>query len=153
MTGRIIAIANQKGGVGKTTTVVNLAAGLAKLGKQVCVIDLDAQGALTISFGQDPYTIRPSTYNLLLDDAITLQSILHEYNSNLSLAPANAEIIAAEYRLLSASDRALRLRKSIERSNHSYDFILIDTPPSLSLLTVNGLVAASRRNRRRNNEC
>jgi len=139
---RIIAIANQKGGVGKTTTVVNLAAGLAGLGYKVGVIDLDSQGALTISLGLDPYTIRPSTYNLLLETAITLQTITHEISPNLHLAPANAELIAAEYRLINTTDRTLRLRQVIERSNPPYDFILIDTPPSLSLLTVNGLAAA-----------
>ncbi len=139
---RIIAVANQKGGVGKTTSVVNLAAGLAKLGYRVAVIDLDSQGALTVSLGFDPYTIRPSTYNLLLEQNISLTQILRDTRPNLQLAPANAELIAAEYRLLKKPDRTLRLRKAIERSHTQLDFILIDTPPSLGLLTVNGLAAA-----------
>ena len=141
--GRVIAIANQKGGVGKTTTVVNLGAGLAKLGHRVAVIDLDSQGALTISLGLDPYKVRPSTYNLLLESDLSLDDILHEARPNLYLAPANAELIAAEYRLLKTPDRTLRLRNTLERNQTEFDFILIDTPPALSLLTVNGLVAAT----------
>jgi len=139
---RVIAIANQKGGVGKTTTVVNLGAGLAKLGYRVSVLDLDSQGALTISLGLDPYKIRPSTYNLLMDQEILLNEILHETRQNLFLAPANAELIAAEYRLLKSADRTQRLHHALQRSQTDFDFILIDTPPALSLLTVNGLVAA-----------
>ena len=139
---RIIAVANQKGGVGKTTSAVNLAAGLANLGHSVAVIDLDSQGALTVSLGFDPYTVRPSTYNLLVEQNISLTQILRDTRPNLQLAPANAELIAAEYRLLKKPDRTLRLRKAIERSPTQLDFIIIDTPPSLSLLTVNGLAAA-----------
>ena len=140
---RVIAIANQKGGVGKTTTVVNLGAGLANLGHRVGVIDLDSQGALTISLGLDPYKINPSTYNLLLDSNLHVEDIFHEVRPNLYLAPANAELIAAEYRLMKKSDRTLRLRNALQRSQIELDFILIDTPPALSLLTVNGLVAAT----------
>jgi len=139
---RVIVIANQKGGVGKTTTAVNLAAGLAMLGHKVGVIDLDSQGALTISLGVDPYKIRPSTYNLLMEPSLSLSEITHEVRPNLHLAPANVELIAAEYRLLKKSDRTLRLKKAIDSDNLALDFILIDTPPSLNLLTVNGLVAA-----------
>jgi chromosome partitioning protein len=139
---RIIVIANQKGGVGKTTTVANLAAGLASLGKRVGVIDLDSQGALTISLGYDPYKIRPSTYNLLLEPDLILQNILQPVGPFLQLAPANAELMAAEYRLLNKPDRTQRLHKALKRNSSQFDFILIDTPPSLSLLTVNGLAAA-----------
>jgi chromosome partitioning protein len=139
---RIIAIANQKGGVGKTTTAVNLAAGLANLGHRVGVIDLDSQAALTISLGDDPYTVRPSTYNLLMEPGMILSDIIHEAQPNLCLAPANVELIAAEYRLLKKPDRTFRLQNAIKQDNNTLDYILIDTPPSLSLLTVNGLVAA-----------
>ncbi len=139
---RVIAIANQKGGVGKTTTVTNLAAGLANSGLRVAVVDLDSQGALTISLGQDPYKVRPSTYNLLVDSRFHLTDILHFVSSNLFLAPANAELIAAEYQLLNKADRTFRLRNALERNPLLFDYILIDTPPSLSLLTVNGLAAA-----------
>lgn len=140
---RIIAIANQKGGVGKTTTTVNLAAGLAILGNRVGVVDLDSQGALTISLGKDPYTIRPSTYNLLMEPDLTLNEITHKARTNLRLAPANVELVTAEYRLLKKADRAQRLQNALTRVDSELDFILIDTPPSLSLLTVNGLVAAN----------
>lgn len=139
---RIIVIANQKGGVGKTTTVVNLAAGLVALGFRVAVIDLDPQGALTISLGLDPYVIRPSTYNLLIEPNFNLKDLLFESRENLFLVPANAELIAAEYRLINQPDRTTRLRNAISRNGTSLDFILIDTPPSLSLLTVNGIAAA-----------
>ncbi|MBC8505687.1 MAG: ParA family protein [Chloroflexi bacterium] len=140
---RIITVANQKGGVGKTTTVVNLAAGLARLGNRVAVIDLDSQGALTISLGFDPYTVRPSSYNILLDQNIAFADVLKKSRQNIYIAPANAELIAAEYKLYNESDRTSRLRNSIKNSAEKFDFILIDTPPNLGLITVNGLVAAS----------
>jgi len=140
---RIITVANQKGGVGKTTTVVNLAAGLASMGNRVAVIDLDSQGALTISLGFDPYTVRPSTYNILLDLNIALKDILHKSRPDIFIAPANAELIAAEYKLYNETDRTSRLRNAIKNSGEKFDFILIDTPPNLGLITVNGLVAAS----------
>ncbi len=140
---RIIVIANQKGGVGKTTTTINLAAGLAKLGNRVAVVDLDSQGALTISMGIDPYIVRPSTYDLLLDAEVQFSHILKNSSSGLQLAPANAELIAAEYKLYSASDRTSRLRKKLQQPREQFDFILIDTPPNLGLITVNGLVAAT----------
>ncbi|MBL6981045.1 MAG: ParA family protein [Anaerolineales bacterium] len=136
-------MANQKGGVGKTTTVVNLAAGLARLGNRVAVIDLDSQGALTISLGFDPYTVRPSSYNILLDQNIAFADVLKKSRQNIYIAPANAELIAAEYKLYNESDRTSRLRNSIKNSAEKFDFILIDTPPNLGLITVNGLVAAS----------
>ena len=140
---RIITVANQKGGVGKTTTVVNLAAGLAQLGNRVAVIDLDSQGALTISLGFDPYTVRPSTYNILLDLDIAITDVLQNSRQNIYIAPANAELIAAEYKLYNETNRTSRLRQAIKNSADQFDFILIDTPPNLGLITVNGLVAAS----------
>ena len=139
---RIITVANQKGGVGKTTTVVNLAAGLARLGNRVAVVDLDSQGALTISLGCDPYTIRPSTYNILLDKGMTFKNALRESRQKIHIAPANAELIAAEYKLYNESDRTSRLRNALQLPRQPFDFIVIDTPPNLGLITVNGLVAA-----------
>ncbi|MBT3391955.1 MAG: AAA family ATPase [Chloroflexi bacterium] len=139
---RIIIVANQKGGVGKTSTVVNLAAGLAQLGHRVAVIDLDSQGALTISLGLDPYTVRPSTYNLLLDDKIAFTDVLKDTGKNIALAPANAELIAAEYKLYTQSERTARLRNILQLPREPFDFILIDTAPNLGLVTVNGLAAA-----------
>ena len=140
---RIITVANQKGGVGKTTTVVNLASGLASLGKRVAVIDLDSQGALTISLGFDPYTVRPSTYNILLDENLKFQDALRRARARVQIAPANAELIAAEYKLFNQSNRTSRLRNAIKEQRDPFDFILIDTPPNLGLVTVNGLVAAN----------
>jgi len=139
---RIITVANQKGGVGKTTTVVNLAAGLARLGHRVAVIDLDSQGALTISLGFDPYTVRPSTYNILLDQGSTFSEVLREARQRIHIAPANAELIAADYKLYNEADRTSRLIEALQHPRQPFDFILIDTPPNLGLITVNGLVAA-----------
>ena len=139
---RIIAIANQKGGVGKTTTVVNLAAGLEKMGKRVAVIDLDPQGALTISLGFNPYSIQPSSYNLLVDAESAFTDVLWKTDNNLTLAPANAKLSAVEYKLYKRQNRTSRLKKSLKPPRQSFDYILIDTPPHLGLLTVNGLVAA-----------
>ncbi len=140
---RIITVANQKGGVGKTTTTVNLAAGLAHLGFRVAVIDLDSQGALTISLGFDPYTIRPSTYNILLDQEKPFVEVLRDTGKDIAIAPANAELIAAEYKLYTENDRTSRLRNALLEPRQPFDFILIDTPPNLGLITVNGLVAAT----------
>ncbi len=140
---RTIAIANQKGGVGKTTTVVNLAAALVAMGHRVAVIDLDSQGALTISLGLEPASLRPSTYNLLLDAELPFEQVLREVRPRFYLAPANTELIAAEYQLYTQPNRTLRLRKALARRSQPFDFILIDTPPNLSLLTVNALAAAN----------
>ncbi|MEN8171456.1 MAG: ParA family protein [Chloroflexota bacterium] len=140
---RNIAIANQKGGVGKTTTTVNLAAGLAKFGNRVAIIDLDSQGALTISMGFDPYTIKPSTYDLLLNPKTTLHEVLQYSTLNLQIAPANAELSSAEYRLYKEKNRINRLRTALEIGDGFFDFILIDTPPSMGIVTVNALVAAT----------
>ena len=139
---RIIAVANQKGGVGKTTTVTNLGIALSKLGHQVAMVDLDPQGALTVSFGFDPYEIKPSIYDVLLAKDSSIDSVLREIQITASLAPANTELIAIEYRLLKEPDRTFRLKNAIARSTRALDYILIDTPPSLGLLTINALVSA-----------
>lgn len=139
---RIIVIANQKGGVGKTTTVANLGIALTKLGYQVALIDLDPQGALTVTFGLDPYTIKPSIYDALVANDYPLDGVLKTIQPSAQIAPANTELIAAEYRLLKEPDRTFRLKNSIARSMQSFDYILIDTPPSLGLLTINALVCA-----------
>ena len=139
---RIIAVANQKGGVGKTTTVANLAAGLVKLGKSVVVVDLDSQGALSVSFGFDPYSIKPSTFDVLLDNDLTLDKIFRSTSEEIIIAPANGELVAAEYKILKEPDRVVRIKNSIQASANSLDFIIIDTPPNLGLLTINALVAA-----------
>lgn len=140
---RVIVVANQKGGVGKTTTVINLGASLASLGFRVALVDLDSQGALTASFGLDPYKVNPSTTHLLLNNNFSLRQILKRGRQRLQIAPANAELLSAEYRLLKQTDRTEKMRGAIERSDDELDFVLIDTPPNLGLLTVNGLVAAN----------
>lgn len=139
---RIIVVANQKGGVGKTTTVANLGIALAKLGYHVAILDLDPQGALTVTFGLDPYTIKPSIYEVLIANDFPLDGVLHPIHPTAFLAPANTELIATEYRLLKEPDRTFRLKNSLARTTQPLDYILIDTPPSLGLLTVNALVSA-----------
>ena len=114
-----------------------------KLGKQVVIVDLDPQGALSINFSQDPYTTKPSTYDALLNAGTPLEDIYKSIQDNFSIAPANAELVAAEYKLLKVSDRISRLKMAIEANKSQVDFILFDTPPSLGLLTVNSLVAAN----------
>jgi chromosome partitioning protein len=140
---RVIIVANQKGGVGKTTTALNLAAALVKLGKRTMVIDMDPQGALTVSVGLDPYTIRPSTHDLLLSKKVTLAHVVQKLDSGLIVAPANVELAAAEYRLLSISGRVTRLKQAIEQFKYDIDYVVIDTPPSLGMLTVNAIVAGT----------
>lgn len=135
-------VANQKGGVGKTTTVINLGASLASLGNRVALVDLDSQGALTASFGLDPYKINPSTTHLLLNNNLSLAHIIKRARTRLHIAPANSELLSAEYRILKQPNRTEKMRGAIERSKNEFDFVLIDTPPNLGLLTVNGLVAA-----------
>lgn len=140
---KTIVVANQKGGVGKTTTVMNLGAAFAQTGLRTAMIDLDPQGALTVSCGLDPYTIKPSTCDLLLDKNTGLPSTLVQVRENLLVAPANAELVSAEYRLLKERDRITRLRTVINNSITGIEIFLVDTPPSLGLLTVNALVAGT----------
>jgi chromosome partitioning protein len=140
---RVIVVANQKGGVGKTTTVINLGAALATLGYRVALIDLDSQGALSAAFGYNPYHINSSTTTMLIDQKVYLGDILRKVRKDLQVAPASAELLSAEYRLLKQKDRTQRLRTAIAQDLKTFDYIIIDTPPNLGLLTVNALVAAS----------
>jgi chromosome partitioning protein len=140
---RVLAIANQKGGVGKTTTAVNLGAALAELGYRVLVIDLDPQGNATTGLGIDARNVQSSVYDVVvngmpLEDCIEPTSL-----RNLFVAPATIDLAGAEIELVPAFSRELRLRRALEQQGDDFDFTLIDCPPSLGLLTVNGLAAAT----------
>jgi chromosome partitioning protein len=140
---RVIVVANQKGGVGKTTTVVNLGAALAELGKRVLLIDMDPQAALTATFGLDPYNMPRSIYSAMMHDNVALARILRPAgDTEMALAPGSVDLASAEVHLVKRADRAYRLDYILSRNRVPFDFVLIDTPPSLGLMTLNGLVAA-----------
>jgi chromosome partitioning protein len=139
---RTIALMNQKGGVGKTTTTVNLGAALAELGKRVCMIDLDPQAHLTINYGIDPKPELVSLYNVLVDETPLPQAI-HPIGDNLWLVPSSIDLAAAEIELVTVMGREMLLKNAIEAAGIDYDFILMDCPPSLGLLTINALSAAT----------
>jgi len=138
---RIIAVLNQKGGVGKTTTVVNTAAALAKMGSRVAVIDMDPQGHLTIHLGLEPETIDSGSYKVLTQSAEFEQEIIL-VRPNLWLLPANIHLVGAESELVSVVGREIILREALEKVKDKFDFIFIDCAPSLGLLTLNALAAA-----------
>ena len=139
---RIIALMNQKGGVGKTTTTVNLGAALAEAGKKVCLIDLDPQAHLTINFGVDPSPDLCSIYNVLCEDRGFLEAI-HTVDENIALIPSSIDLAAAEVELVSVMGREIILKERVEQAQVDFDYILIDCPPSLGLLTINALAMAS----------
>jgi chromosome partitioning protein len=140
---RIFAVANQKGGVGKTTTAVNLGACLAELGHRTLIVDLDPQGNATTGLGLDQWQVATSMYDVLLREVAIEDCIEPTSLRNLFAAPANLDLAGAEIELVPAFSRELRLRKALHDVRDDYDFVLIDCPPSLGLLTVNGLAAAS----------
>ncbi len=137
-----MAIANQKGGVGKTTTAVNLGASLADLGYRVLVIDLDPQGNATTGLGINARNLQSSIYDVLLNDLSLEDCVEPTAVRNLFVAPATIDLAGAEIELVPAFSRELRLRRAVERLEGEFDFTLIDCPPSLGLLTINGLAAA-----------
>jgi chromosome partitioning protein len=140
---RIIAIANQKGGVGKTTTTVNLGASLAELDYRVLVVDLDPQGNATTGLGINPRTLEYTMYDVLLNDVSLDECIEPTEVKGLFVAPASLDLAGAEIELVPAFSRESKLKRALDEVIEDYDYVLIDCPPSLGLLTVNALVAAS----------
>jgi len=139
---KIFCIANQKGGVGKTTTTVNLAAGLAKVGQRVLLVDLDPQGNATMGSGIDKRELEMSVYDVLLESATVPEAAVRADKCGYDVLSANRELAGAEVELVQLDRRDQRLKAALAAVDGDYDFVLIDCPPSLSMLTLNGLCAA-----------
>ncbi len=139
---RILAVANQKGGVGKTTTSINLASGLSSVGSRVLLIDLDPQGNATMGSGVDKRPLQTTVYEVLLGSAKIRDARIRSESGGFDLIPANRELAGAEVELVDLAQREDRLKAALAELESEYDYILIDCPPALNLLTVNGLTAA-----------
>ncbi|PHA00448.1 sporulation initiation inhibitor Soj [Bacillus pseudomycoides] len=140
--GKIIAIANQKGGVGKTTTSVNLGAGLAQVGKKVLLVDIDAQGNATTGVGIEKSDLNECIYNVLVEDTDVRRVIQRTTTENLDVLPATIQLAGAEIELVPTISREVRLQRALQPIRNEYEYIIIDCPPSLGLLTINALTAA-----------
>lgn len=141
--GRIIVIANQKGGVGKTTTSINLSAALAEAGKKVLIIDMDPQGNTTSGLGVDKTSEELNTvYELLLNEVEIEECLVEDVFENLTLLPSNINLAAAEIELIGTEEKEYILKNALDNIKDTYDFVLIDCPPSLSMLTINSMCAA-----------
>lgn len=140
--GKIVAIANQKGGVGKTTTCINLAASMAATKRKVLVVDLDPQGNATMASGVDKYQVEATAYDLLVEDTPFDEVVCRSTSGNYDLIAANGDVTAAEIKLMEVFAREVRLKNALASVRDNYDFIFIDCPPSLNLLTINAMAAA-----------
>ena len=140
--GRIIAIANQKGGVGKTTTAINLSSCLAEKGKRVLSVDMDPQGNLTSGLGMEKGSVDKTIYDLIIGEASVDEVIVKNEIDNLEIIPTSIDLSAAEIELIDIEDKEFILKNAIEKVKDDYDFIIIDCPPSLSMLTINAMTTA-----------
>jgi chromosome partitioning protein len=138
---RIIALMNQKGGVGKTTTTANLGAALAEAGKRVCLVDMDPQSHLTINYGIEPSDDLVSLYHVLVEQRSFLEAV-QKVDGGIALVPSSIDLAAAEIELVGVLGREMLLKKRMESAQHDFDFVLLDCPPSLGLLTINALAVA-----------
>ncbi len=140
--GKVIAFSNQKGGVGKTTTCVNMAAYIAKAGKRVLLVDMDPQGNATTGLGFSKSTLKKSVYNVIIEDEDVKDNVLDTEIAGLSVLPSNIDLAGAEVELVYKKSREKVLKSALDKVRSSYDYILLDCPPSLGLITINALAAA-----------